>query len=163
VSVRRQMGYLALWPGLNAPTFLHTQYAHAPAAYEWWFAFGKFVLGIVLIVVAAELTPFQMEFGRGWLGMIGIVLFLHFGLFHLLSLAWSERGVAARPIMDWPILAQSVSEFWGRRWNASFRDLTHRFLFCPLTNLVGSKMALLVGFVVSGLIHDLVISLPARG
>jgi alginate O-acetyltransferase complex protein AlgI len=65
--------------------------------------------------------------------------------------------------MDWPIAATSVSDFWGRRWNLAFRDLTHRFLFRPLTPLFGARGAVLAGFVFSGLVHDFVISLSARG
>ena len=67
------------------------------------------------------------------------------------------------PIMNWPIVSVSLTEFWGRRWNLAFRDLTHRFLFHPLIGRLGAVPALLVGFFVSGLVHDLVISWPAGG
>lgn len=95
--------------------------------------------------------------------MIGIVLMLHFGLFPLLSCMWRCFGIDARPLMNQPLASRSISEFWGRRWNTAFRDLTHRFLFRPLTARLGPPRALVVGFVASGLIHDLVISVPARG
>lgn len=65
--------------------------------------------------------------------------------------------------MDRPLASVSLSEFWGRRWNTAFRDLTHRFVFRPLLPKTGAVVALSVGFVFSGLVHDLVISLPARG
>jgi hypothetical protein len=42
-------------------------------------------------------------------------------------------------------------------------DLTQRFLFRPLTRRIGAPSALLIGFFVSGLIHDAIISIPARG
>ena len=64
--------------------------------------------------------------------------------------------------MDWPVHAVSVSEFWGKRWNLAFRDLTHRFLFRPLTTRFGAKTALVLGFLFSGIMHELVISLPAQ-
>jgi len=65
----------------------------------------------------------------GWLGMIGIVVTLHFGIFHALSCLWRRASVEARPLMHAPLASTSLSEFWGRRWNTAFRDLTHRFLF----------------------------------
>jgi alginate O-acetyltransferase complex protein AlgI len=95
--------------------------------------------------------------------MVGVVFVLHFGLFHLVSLSWQSLGACAKPLMEWPVLSTSVSEFWGRRWNRAFRDLTYRYLFRPLTARFGVSVALIAGFLVSGIVHDLVISLPARG
>lgn len=69
----------------------------------------------------------------------------------------------APPIMDWPILASSIAEFWGRRWNLAFRDVTRRYIFRPLVGPVGAAAATMAVFIVSGLVHDLVISVPARG
>jgi D-alanyl-lipoteichoic acid acyltransferase DltB (MBOAT superfamily) len=65
--------------------------------------------------------------------------------------------------MNHPLRSQSLGEFWGRRWNTAFRDLTHRFLFRPLTRRFGVQAGVAGGFVFSGLVHDLVISWPAAG
>jgi hypothetical protein len=162
-SIRRQLGYLFAWPGLDAAAFLHTPNPRVPPRTAWLFALGKFGLGIALLFGVFPRLPADYDLVRGWVGMLGIIFVLHFGLFHLLSLAWQTLGVTAKPIMDWPVLATSVSEFWGKRWNTAFRDLTHRFLFRPLTARFGAKIALIVGFLFSGIVHDLVISLPARG
>src|SRR4029079_4397761 len=53
--------------------------------------------------------------------------------------------------------------FGGRRWNTAYRDVTHQFLFRPLATCLGPTAALVIGFVVSGLVHELVISVPAGG
>lgn len=100
---------------------------------------------------------------RGWAGMVGLIFVLHFvGSFHLLSCAWRAAGVNAKPLMNWPVLATSVSEFWGKRWDTAFRDLTHRFLFRPLASRLGARAGVAAGFLFSGVVHDLVISGPVR-
>lgn len=99
----------------------------------------------------------------GWVGMIGAIFILHFGLFHVMSLIWRRAGVNAVPLMRNPLWAKSLAEFWGQRWNAAFHELAFRFAYRPLRRRMTPAMATLGVFGVSGLIHELVISLPARG
>ena len=99
----------------------------------------------------------------GWMGVIGTILTLHFGLFGLLSCFWRSLGTDAPPLMNRPLLSMSVAEFWGKRWNTAFRDLTFRFLFRPLQHRLRPQWALFFAFFVSGVIHELVISVPAGG
>jgi alginate O-acetyltransferase complex protein AlgI len=63
--------------------------------------------------------------------------------------------------MNRPLRSTSVSEFWGRRWNAAFNDLAVRLVFRPVARHSTVFAATLIAFAVSGLIHELVISLPA--
>jgi hypothetical protein len=158
-------GYLFAWPGLDAAAFLSSQPGKVklPTFGEWTSAGAKLLAGAVLFWIVARAIPEDEGIARGWVGMIGIVLMLHFGFFHLLSCAWRTAGVQARPLMNKPLWADSLSEFWGRRWNTAFRDITHRFLFQPLTRHMSPQWAVSIGFVLSGLIHDLVISVPSRG
>jgi len=163
-SVGRQLGYLVAWPGLDAVAFLGPRSeAKRPTLGEWSFAVVKLAFGGWLCFVVAERVPAEHVYWRGWVGMLGIVMGLHFGLFDLLSCAWRSQGVTAGRLMECPVVSTSVSEFWGRRWNVAFRDLTHRFLFRPWTARFGPRSAMGVGFVFSGLVHDVVISVPAGG
>jgi alginate O-acetyltransferase complex protein AlgI len=160
----RQACYLVAWPGMDAAAFLDDRLKPVrPPLGEWLLAGGKLALGIGLLYGAAGRVPDSHPDLRAWIGIVGLVLVAHFGIFHLISCGWRHLGVEARPLMNWPIAAVSLSEFWRRRWNTAFHDLAHRFLFRPLAPRIGVAAALLAGFLASGLIHDLVISFPARG
>ena len=62
-----------------------------------------------------------------------------------------------------PLRSGSLSEFWGSRWNLGFRQLSHDVVFQPLRPRVGIAGATVATFLASGLVHDLVISVPAAG
>lgn len=160
----RTLGYLFAWPGMDAKAFLHLETRLAsPRSSEWIAAVLKTFLGVVLLGLAIFPTLALDPLLRGWLGMVGVIFVLHFGTFHLLSLGWRSLGVNAMPVMRNPLRSNSLAEFWGRRWNTAFHELATRFTFKPLRAMVGSKGATLLAFLASGLIHELVISVPARG
>ena len=162
----RRVGYLLAWPGMDAVAFLDSRplpVKQRPDLGEWLFAFGKTLLGAGLIWGVVPLVPCDLPLLRGWVGMAGLVFILHFGSFHILSCGWRALGVNARPLMNWPILAPSISDFWGRRWNTAFRDLTYRFFFRPLSTRLGLTAGVAVGFLASGIVHELVITVPAGG
>lgn len=160
-TVARQLAYLFIWPGLDAPRFLTSTSAVAPRVSEWLRGSRNIASGTLLLFVAARWMPQSAPYLVGSVGMVGIVLVLHFGALHLVSCAWRAVGLRAEPLMLAPILSTSITEFWGRRWNTAFRDLTHRFLFRPLCRRLSARSAVLVSFLFSGLIHELAISVPA--
>ncbi|HTF42822.1 MAG TPA: MBOAT family protein [Terriglobales bacterium] len=160
----RSLAYLLAWPGMDAETFLDPgKPAPAPRFRDWLGPVLKAALGVLLLWVIARRVPDQQPLVQGWIGLFGLVCLLHFGSFHLIALFWQAGGVMARPIMSRPLHAKTLSEFWGKRWNLGFRQLAHDFLFRPLHKRIGVAAAGLLVFLASGLIHDLVISLPARG
>jgi len=160
----RALGYLLAWPGMEASMFLNCQNTPAmPSGKEWALAFAKTCLGFALLFgVSRRLLPVH-PFSAGWTGMCGVVFILHFGLFHLLSLTWRRAGVKASPLMQNPLATQSLSEFWGGRWNTAFNELAFRYIYRPVRRRTTPAFATLAVFGLSGLVHELVISLPARG
>jgi alginate O-acetyltransferase complex protein AlgI len=163
-SAARSVAYLAAWPGMDAEAFLNPERRPVqPSLQAWSWAAVKTALGVVLLWVVARRIPESEDLVRGWIGLFGLIFLLHFGSFHLIALFWQAVGIAAEPIMSKPILSKSLSEFWGKRWNLGFRQLAHDLIFRPLHRRIGVAAAGLLVFVASGLIHDLVISLPARG
>lgn len=162
----KHAAFLLAWPGMDATGFLRER----PIAEcvpcrsrEWVAAARNLTVGVFFVFAMARTIPPQHPYLVGWSGMIGIVLALHFGAFHLLSCLWRCAGLEARPLMNQPLASTSLSEFWGRRWNTAFRDVTHRFLFRPFATRLGPRWGIVAGFLFSGAVHDLVISVPAHG
>jgi predicted DCC family thiol-disulfide oxidoreductase YuxK len=209
-SIGRSLGYLLAWPGMDATNFLGPgSCANPPNCNSGFQNLGRVVrdstrvacapilkiaFGVLLLFIAARTAPNPLL--AGWIGMIGMILIFHFGLFDLAAIAWRVAGVDARPVMNSPIKATSLSEFWGRRWNGAFNQLVLDVLFRPLTRWLGGRSsspsrrlsgaggrdarirsrrsstlhfqratgrATLTAFFLSGLVHELVISLPAGG
>lgn len=155
---------------LLTPTLDHGQFVKShlnpeqrPGLVAWARSFVNVVAGLVLFcIVAPRLLPSQPLLG-GWVAMSGIVLWLHFGGLGIIVLLWRFRGRDLLPLMNAPLLATSLSEFWGRRWNTAFRDFAHEQIFRPVCRRWNGQGATLLSFLFSGLIHELAISVPARG
>ena len=155
--------YLVVWPGMDVDPFLSVCNVSHPTLADWIFATFKLGCGMSILLLVVPALAGANRYLVGWIGMLGIVFALHFGLFHLISNLCRQLGLNAVPIMNWPIASQSLTGFWGKRWNLAFRDLTYHFLFRPLVRYIGPAGTLMAGFLVSGLVHDLVISIPAGG
>lgn len=163
VSVQEKLLWFAAWPGFDARSFITRQTTIGPARGEWYFTWFKVLIGLSLwLGVAPVLLP-HSTMAAGWAAMIGIVVTLHFGLLHLVALFWRARGRDVTPIMNAPIVSESLSEFWGRRWNVAFRDFAHYSVFKPAARKWSAATATWVSFVFSGLVHELAISIPAGG
>jgi hypothetical protein len=160
----RSAAYLLAWPGMDAGAFLDaSQRVPPPLPGTWLWATLQTILGATLLWVVARSIPHANPLLRGWVGMLGLILLLHFGSFQIVALLWQSFGVKANAIMSAPLRSASLGEFWGKRWNLGFRQLSHELIFRPLHRRLGADAAGFLVFVVSGLIHDLVISVPARG
>src|SRR5262249_48755663 len=142
----RVLAYALLWPGLDVHAFCGTRPVSPPSGSEWVSAAAKTFFGAAVVWVGAPLIGEKHPIVTGWVGMIGVVLVLHFGLFHLLSAAWRALGISALPLMRSPVRATSLSGFWGESWNAAFSDLMHESIFKPLTKSVGPQGALFLVF-----------------
>jgi D-alanyl-lipoteichoic acid acyltransferase DltB (MBOAT superfamily) len=148
---------------MDAAAFLDPSVQPArPNLQQWLTAILKTALGILLLWVLARHVSPELPLVRGWTGLLGLILLLHFGSFHLIALFWQTFGINAQPIMSKPLLSKSLGEFWGKRWNLGFRQLAHEFIFFPLHRRLGVTATGFLVFVLSGLVHDFVISLPAR-
>jgi alginate O-acetyltransferase complex protein AlgI len=92
----------------------------------------------------------------------GLSLMVHFGLFNVLAGGWRYAGVACGPLFRAPLRARSLSEFWGRRWNLAFAEMTAVGVYRPLAARVGATIALAASFMWSGVLHEVAISVPVQ-
>jgi hypothetical protein len=160
-TATRSLIYLFLWPGMDARRFLALKkWSGNPSAPTWLWALSKTIFGAGLVWGVARLAGNGLL--AGWIGMVGFIFLLHFGLFAMLALFWQRQGIDAQPLMRCPIAAASLGDFWGKRWNSGFRDIVFGLMFVRLAKRFGTATAALAAFVISGLIHELVITFPAR-
>jgi hypothetical protein len=94
--------------------------------------------------------------------LVGLSLCLHFGLGTLLAGVWRLRGVETDAVFREPLRSENLAEFWSKRWNLGFSEMTAALIYRPLSRRVGSTAALLAGFLASGLLHEMAISVPVR-
>jgi len=147
------------WPGMDPERF-HRRPPRPPDIREANGAWLRAALGAVLVFA---IVPRLDGLAAAWTGLLGLGLMLHCGLVHLLSIHWRLAGYDARPLFDGVLGARSIGEFWGRRWNRAFSDVTERAIFRPLVPRVGPRPAMVVSFLASGLGHEVLLSVPAGG
>jgi hypothetical protein len=155
--------WLLLCPALSLTDFLRKDSAVRREARS------LLVAGLVNITFGAVLLWGVMShFAKtplvaGWIGMTGIIFLLHFGALHIVTSFWMNAGRYVVPLMKCPIAADSLSDFWGRRWNTAFRDLMNNLVFRPAAKRWSARAAHWLVFLTSGLLHEVVVSLPAGG
>jgi alginate O-acetyltransferase complex protein AlgI len=92
----------------------------------------------------------------------GVSLVLHFGLLNVLAGMWRRVGADCKALFRAPLRSTSLTEFWGRRWNLAFSEMTAVGVFRPLREWVGTRGATVASFLFSGVLHELAISLPVK-
>ncbi len=137
----------------------------------------RLALGAVFIGVAwalthsgtepnVAITPWKLWFSTACL-LTGLSLFFHFGIFNLVAGMWRFFGVKCLALFRAPLLSESLSDFWGYRWNRAFSEMTAIAVFRPLRQHgkragQSSVVATAGAFLFSGLLHELAISVPVQ-
>ena len=153
--------FALLWPGMNWAQW--TSAAVGGTATRGTLLDGGLNVGFGLVLMFGMARLIPQPLAATWVAMIGLIFTFHCGAFTLLAAVWQALGRGVRPIMHCPIAAASITEFWGKRWNLAFRDLAHTTIFMPAARRLGAGGATWVVFIVSGIAHDLVISVAAHG
>lgn len=163
----RWMMFAVLWPGMRPTVFLR---ALRQSPHVWDFASWGMVhllTGVGFALAARWLWSFSGNAlyspagGAAWLCMmIAASLVLHFGIFNLLAALWQSRGIDATPLFRAPLKSRTLAEFWSRRWNLAFSEMTALLVYQPVARRWGRTSGTMASFVFSGFLHELAISLP---
>jgi hypothetical protein len=94
--------------------------------------------------------------------LIGVSLILHFGILNLSAASWRSVGVDVGELFRAPYKSKSLKEFWGKRWNLAFSEMTTLIAYRPLREKVGIEAAVVLSFLLSGLLHEIAISFPVN-
>jgi alginate O-acetyltransferase complex protein AlgI len=171
LSVWRWLGFAALWPGMRPVIFAH---AGGPRQPDAWALIGRgcvrgaigFALSFLAWAIWHHGQPQLSEDAACVLATIlllpGLSLILHFGIFNILAGLWRLAGVDARPLFRAPLAAPTLGDFWGRRWNLAFSEMTALGIYRPLSTRAGRGTAIVAAFAASGLLHELAISVPVH-
>jgi hypothetical protein len=164
LSFGRWLGFALGWPGMRPHLFAQARTGALSGVSELLAkGFLYFAAGILLLLVSRWVwSATHSEWLATALFFLGSSFFVHFGVFDLLAAAWRARGVACDELFRAPWKAQSLSEFWSKRWNLAFSEMTSIAIYRPLSRSIGRNGAMLAAFIVSGLLHEMAISLPVK-
>ncbi len=169
LNLKQWMLFACCWAGMRAQPFENI--STEPHPYAWnmiWFGISRFIAGAILVFSAhyVLLLPLSISTTYRLIGamlLIGLSLILHFGILNISAGVLRLKGIATYPLFRQPAKALSLTEFWSKRWNLAFSEMTSLAIFRPLKSKTGSAVALMVSFIFSGLLHELALSVPVNG
>ena len=125
-------------------------------------AASRMLAGICLLYLSSKLehTSFSGFFLPELCLLAGVSLLLHFGVLTLSVAWWRMLGVDVQELFREPYRAKTLKEFWGRRWNLAFSEMTALIVYRPLKSRLGADNAITFSFLLSALLHEIAISLP---
>jgi len=113
-------------------------------------------IAVVYLFVIPTIRSFPLWL-QSYLAVVPFWLLLE-ALGGLCCLLWLPSGRLVPAIHIRPWQATHLADFWGRRWNRLIGDWLHQVVFMPLRRQPGTAM--FTAFLVSGIIHELLVSLP---
>jgi hypothetical protein len=156
------------WAGMRAQPFEKLGAASLPNGWPMVrFGISRVIAGSLLILLARYITALPLDttithITVSILLLIGFSLILHFGMLGISAGMWRFSGVNTYFLFKSPAKATSLTEFWGKRWNLAFSEMTALTIFRPLKSKIGVAGALMLAFMFSGLLHELALSVPVN-
>jgi hypothetical protein len=105
-------------------------------------------------------TPMIIRFSIALVGISILVLFVRLDIG---AMIFRAMGFQVEKVMDCPVAATTLGEFWGRRWNRIVPGMLREVIFFPVARWAGPRVALFAVFVYSGFYHEMFSFLAGSG
>jgi len=158
----RGLAYLAAYPGLSADVaFTPDPRAHRRAGAAAALAGALEMAGACFLATLAARAGILAAgaWPAAWARMVTL-LFLLDGAFRVGRGALAAGGFRAEVLSRAPWAAADLADFWGRRWNLLVARTLGTEVYGPLRRGVGRVAATLAAFLVSGVYHEALFTLP---
>ncbi len=158
--------YCFTWVGMNPEIFFKQRLATDKSLFYRGMVF--LASGVtILFLLRFFLSPGSIPTGVSYyllslVILIALSMILHFGLLNISAWALQQFGYPAYSLFRAPLSAKSLTDFWGKRWNLAFTEMTSVTVYRPLFKKYSLIVALIVSFAVSGLLHEVALSLPVQ-
>lgn len=156
LTLGRYLVFSLLWFGMDPGSFLTRR-----RGLEW-----KRDVRIGLILMAAGTLGAWLVWTAEWrqvlVMFVPMSLGFHFGALRVLKGGLRAAGFPVRTLFPNVLEAKGIGDFWSKRWNTGYSQMMQRVVGKPITRRFGSGAGLMAVFLVSGLLHEIAITVPVR-
>lgn len=124
--------------------------------------FGGLLLFISHLIIHLYINQTYVYVAVTATALMGLSLILHFGILGISAGIWRLNGVNTYYLFKQPAKSKSLTEFWSKRWNIAFSEMTSIIIYRPLNKKYNNTLALILAFAFSGLLHELALSVPVN-
>lgn len=156
------------WVGMRAQTFEQLFSKSMPGSWQLIKnGLIRILIGLSLVVLAhftakLDLDKQALFIVTSGIALVGLSLILHFGVLSISAGIWRFFGADTYLLFRQPAKSNSLTEFWGRRWNLAFIEMLSIAVLRPLKTKTGNTTSILLSFLLSGLLHEVAITLPVN-
>lgn len=104
----------------------------------------------------------RMEWRQILVMFVPMSLGFHFGALRVLKGILRAAGFPVRTLFPNVLEARGIADFWSRRWNVGYSQMMQRVVGRPVGQGFGRSSGTMAVFLVSGLLHEVSITLPVR-
>lgn len=117
-------------------------------------------LGLMLVGTLGAWLVWAMGWRQILVMFVPMSIGFHFGALRVLKGVLRAAGFPVRTLFPNVLASKGLGDFWGRRWNVGYSQMMQRLVGRPIEAMAGGNAGVMAVFIVSGLLHELAITLP---